>query len=151
MTDAWVDRLEAWLRDFYQPWGTNVTVNNGAVPGERAPAVVCISIGGRGRSGGRRGPCERALARALCVLAPTPTLAFLPGPPHRCITQQQHHKTTKGTTSAFMCACFRRHVPSDADVVFIEYAVNDDEHKAPAFNNNVRCDPEVERAGGGGG
>lgn len=38
-----------------------------------------------------------------------------------------------------MCACFRRHVPSDADVVFVEYAVNDDEHKAPAFNNNVRC------------
>lgn len=38
-----------------------------------------------------------------------------------------------------MCACFRRHVPDDADVALIEYAVNDDEHKAPAFNNNARC------------
>lgn len=38
-----------------------------------------------------------------------------------------------------MCACFRRHVPDDADVVFIEYAVNDEELKQPAFNNNARC------------
>ena len=35
LADAWVDRLEAWLKEFYAPWGTNVTVNNGAVPGER--------------------------------------------------------------------------------------------------------------------
>jgi hypothetical protein len=38
-----------------------------------------------------------------------------------------------------MCACYRRHVPEDADVVFVEYAVNDDDRREPAFNNAVRC------------
>lgn len=43
-----------------------------------------------------------------------------------------------GTTSAYMCACFRRHVPQDVDVVFIEYAVNDEHRKEPIFDNNAR-------------
>jgi len=35
LTDAWVDRLEVWLREVYgHNHGIKVTVNNGAVPGE---------------------------------------------------------------------------------------------------------------------
>jgi hypothetical protein len=50
-----------------------------------------------------------------------------------------------GTTSAFMCACFRRHVPEDADIVIVEYAVNDEARPFPAFANAARC---VERGRG---
>lgn len=32
--DAWVDRFERWLTDYYSGTGVNITVNNGAVPGE---------------------------------------------------------------------------------------------------------------------
>lgn len=34
-TDAWVDRLQAFLTKAYSRRGVNVTVNNGAVPGAR--------------------------------------------------------------------------------------------------------------------
>jgi hypothetical protein len=39
----------------------------------------------------------------------------------------------------YMCACFRRHVPQDADVIFLEYAVNDEHRKEPLFHNSARC------------
>lgn len=126
MTNAWVDRLERWLTPRYAGAGVNVTVNNGAVPG----ALLLLLLP----------PPEAAsdcFARGSLKSAAPLTRGAKPG--KRETRRKTRAPRGAGTTSAFMCACFRRHVPDDADVVFIEYAVNDDEHKAPAFNNNARC------------
>lgn len=44
-----------------------------------------------------------------------------------------------GTTSAYMAACVNLHVPHDADIVIIEYSVNDDWEVYPPMDNPVRC------------
>jgi hypothetical protein len=134
--DCWVDRLERWLGGEYGPLGVNITVNNGAVPGESlAAAGAALLLAAWKRLSGQRGrpPCTRAhaapLPKALARGYSGAALIALP-PPLPILAA--------GTTSAFMCACFRRHVPEDADIVFIEYAVNDDERREPLFNNSVR-------------
>ncbi|KAG2488214.1 hypothetical protein HYH03_013208 [Edaphochlamys debaryana] len=43
-----------------------------------------------------------------------------------------------GATSQYMSSCVSLHVPSNVDIVFVEYAVNDDEMPMPHMNNPVR-------------
>jgi DNA polymerase alpha subunit B len=43
-----------------------------------------------------------------------------------------------GTTSAYMAACVNLHVPRDADIVVVEYSVNDDWQVYPPLDNPVR-------------
>jgi DNA polymerase alpha subunit B len=43
-----------------------------------------------------------------------------------------------GTTSAYMAACVKLHVPKDADIVIIDYSVNDEWQAYPPLNNPVR-------------
>jgi DNA polymerase alpha subunit B len=43
-----------------------------------------------------------------------------------------------GTTSAYMAGCVNLHVPADADIVVVEYTVNDDQLALPALDNPVR-------------
>lgn len=43
-----------------------------------------------------------------------------------------------GTTSAYMSGCVNLHVPADADIVVVEYTVNDDQLALPAMDNPVR-------------
>jgi lysophospholipase L1-like esterase len=44
-----------------------------------------------------------------------------------------------GTTSAYMAACVNLHVPRDADIIIVEYSVNDDWQVYPPMDNPVRC------------
>jgi lysophospholipase L1-like esterase len=44
-----------------------------------------------------------------------------------------------GTTSAYMSGCVNLHVPADADIVVVEYTVNDDQLALPVMDNPVRC------------
>lgn len=44
-----------------------------------------------------------------------------------------------GTTSAYMAACVNLHVPRDADIIIVEYSVNDDSQVYPPMDNPVRC------------
>jgi DNA polymerase alpha subunit B len=44
-----------------------------------------------------------------------------------------------GTTSAYMSGCVNLHVPADADIVVVEYTVNDDHMALPPLDNPVRC------------
>eukprot|EP00955_Chlamydomonas_euryale_P040879 351840-Chlamydomonas_euryale.AAC.2 len=37
-----------------------------------------------------------------------------------------------------MSVCHNMHVPKEADIVFVEYSVNDDWLPYPPMNNNVR-------------
>ncbi|GLI61503.1 hypothetical protein VaNZ11_003832 [Volvox africanus] len=43
-----------------------------------------------------------------------------------------------GTSSQYMSSCHNVHVPRDADVIFVEYAVNDEEMPMPHMNNQIR-------------
>lgn len=43
-----------------------------------------------------------------------------------------------GTTSSYMSGCVNLHVPSDADVVVVEYTVNDEYEAVPTMNNPMR-------------
>ncbi|GLI61581.1 hypothetical protein VaNZ11_003996 [Volvox africanus] len=43
-----------------------------------------------------------------------------------------------GTSSQYMSSCHNAHVPRDADVIFVEYAVNDEEMPMPHMNNQIR-------------
>ncbi|KAG2429693.1 hypothetical protein HYH02_013951 [Chlamydomonas schloesseri] len=43
-----------------------------------------------------------------------------------------------GTSSAYMSTCHNVHVPPDADVVVLDYAINDEEMPLPHMNNGVR-------------
>lgn len=43
-----------------------------------------------------------------------------------------------GTTSSYMAACVNLHIPKDADIVIIEYSVNDDWQAYPPLDNPVR-------------
>lgn len=43
-----------------------------------------------------------------------------------------------GTISAYMSVCHNMHVPADADLVFVEYSINDSSKIEPTFQNNVR-------------
>lgn len=43
-----------------------------------------------------------------------------------------------GTTSAYMAACTNMHVPQEADIVIVEYSVNDDCEAMPILDNAVR-------------
>ncbi len=46
-----------------------------------------------------------------------------------------------GTSSQYMSTCHRVHVPQNVDIVFLEYAVNDEEMPMPHMNNQVgRCE-----------
>lgn len=56
-----------------------------------------------------------------------------------------------GTTSAYMAACVNLHVPRDADIVIIEYSVNDDWEVYPPMDNPVRWGGWGYGGGGGGG
>lgn len=42
-----------------------------------------------------------------------------------------------GTSSQYMSTCHRVHVPQNVDIVFLEYAVNDEEMPMPHMNNQV--------------
>lgn len=44
-----------------------------------------------------------------------------------------------GTTSAYMAACVNLHVPRDADIIIVEYSVNDDWQVYPPMDNPTRC------------
>eukprot|EP00195_Chlamydomonas_chlamydogama_P016102 CAMPEP_0202891718 /NCGR_PEP_ID=MMETSP1392-20130828/1712_1 /ASSEMBLY_ACC=CAM_ASM_000868 /TAXON_ID=225041 /ORGANISM="Chlamydomonas chlamydogama, Strain SAG 11-48b" /LENGTH=508 /DNA_ID=CAMNT_0049575555 /DNA_START=27 /DNA_END=1553 /DNA_ORIENTATION=+ len=43
-----------------------------------------------------------------------------------------------GTLSSYMSVCHNMHVPKDADIVFVEYTVNDFQAPNPTFTNNIR-------------
>lgn len=43
-----------------------------------------------------------------------------------------------GTTSAYMSACVNLHVPRDADIVIVEYSVNDEYMAFPPLDNPIR-------------
>ncbi|KAG2493702.1 hypothetical protein HYH03_008216 [Edaphochlamys debaryana] len=43
-----------------------------------------------------------------------------------------------GTTSQYMSTCVNLHVPATADIVIVEYAINDEEMPMPHMNNQVR-------------
>jgi lysophospholipase L1-like esterase len=45
-----------------------------------------------------------------------------------------------GTTSAYMAACVNLHVPRDADIIIVEYSVNDDSNVYPPMDNPIRWD-----------
>ena len=49
-----------------------------------------------------------------------------------------HNGAVPGTTSSYMSLCTRVHVPEDADIVLVEYAVNDELEAKPLFDNPVR-------------
>ncbi|KXZ48764.1 hypothetical protein GPECTOR_25g348 [Gonium pectorale] len=49
-----------------------------------------------------------------------------------------HNGAVPGTSSQYMSACHNVHVPRDADIVFLEYAINDDEMPMPHMDNKVR-------------
>lgn len=68
--------------------------------------------------------------------------AQLPGGPQRV---RMNNGAVPGTSSAYMSTCHNVHVPANADIVILEYAVNDEEMPMPHMNNAVR------KAGEGGG
>lgn len=43
-----------------------------------------------------------------------------------------------GTLSQYMSSCHGTHVPRDADIIFLEYAINDEEMPMPHMNNRMR-------------
>lgn len=43
-----------------------------------------------------------------------------------------------GTLSQYMSVCHSMHIPSNVDIVFLEYAINDEEMPMPHYNNLVR-------------
>ncbi|EFJ42302.1 hypothetical protein VOLCADRAFT_107349 [Volvox carteri f. nagariensis] len=49
-----------------------------------------------------------------------------------------HNGAVPGTSSQYMSSCHNVHVPKEADIIFVEYAVNDDEMPMPHMNNQVR-------------
>ncbi|GIM15714.1 hypothetical protein Vretimale_18452 [Volvox reticuliferus] len=49
-----------------------------------------------------------------------------------------HNGAVPGTSSQYMSSCHNVHVPREADVIFVEYAVNDEEMPMPHMNNQIR-------------
>eukprot|EP00798_Chlamydomonas_sp_ICE-L_P025393 gene25392-11057_t len=56
-----------------------------------------------------------------------------------------HNGAVPGTTSAFMASCLKVHVPASADIVFVEYSINDKQQhelqgvpNLPAMDNHYR-------------
>ncbi|GFH13751.1 SGNH_hydro domain-containing protein [Haematococcus lacustris] len=43
-----------------------------------------------------------------------------------------------GALSAYMSACHNVHVPKSADIIFVEYSVNDQAVALPVFDNAMR-------------
>lgn len=56
-----------------------------------------------------------------------------------------------GTVSQYMSTCHNVHVPKEADIIFVEYAVNDEEMPLPHMNNQVTQQTFNCGAVGGGG
>ncbi|KAG2447186.1 hypothetical protein HYH02_007929 [Chlamydomonas schloesseri] len=61
--------------------------------------------------------------------------AQLPGGPQRV---RMNNGAVPGTSSAYMSTCHNVHVPPNADIVILDYAVNDEEMPMPHMNNGVR-------------
>ncbi|GIM10433.1 hypothetical protein Vretimale_13985 [Volvox reticuliferus] len=49
-----------------------------------------------------------------------------------------HNGAVPGTSSQYMSSCHNAHVPREADIIFVEYAVNDEEMPMPHMNNQIR-------------
>ncbi|KAG1658766.1 hypothetical protein FOA52_001308 [Chlamydomonas sp. UWO 241] len=49
-----------------------------------------------------------------------------------------HNGAVPGTLSSYMSVCHNIHTPKDADIIFVDYSVNDDWEMFPPMNNGVR-------------
>ena len=72
-----------------------------------------------------------------------------------------HNGAVPGTVSQYMSVCHNLHVPKTVDIVFVDYACNDEEMPMPHYNNGVSaaalgggsftgCPSATTCAGGGG-
>ncbi|KAG1666906.1 hypothetical protein FOA52_005966 [Chlamydomonas sp. UWO 241] len=49
-----------------------------------------------------------------------------------------HNGAVPGTLSSYMSVCHNVHLPKDADIIFLDYSVNDDYTAVPPMDNKVR-------------
>ncbi|GIL54431.1 hypothetical protein Vafri_9966 [Volvox africanus] len=49
-----------------------------------------------------------------------------------------HNGAVPGTSSQYMSSCHNVHVPREADIIFVEYAISDEEMPMPHMNNQIR-------------
>lgn len=62
-----------------------------------------------------------------------------------------HNGAVPGTSSQYMSSCYNVHVPKEADIIVVEYAVNDEEMPMPHMNNQVWVAQGGLRTSGSGG